>query len=214
MSFTEEFVSYDIPAIASYGEQQSFFAKIFSDLPNARYTLLSVDGSSTFCVRPSYHNNEHAGLYLLIPLAQAKRYPVYGGRLMFRKDYGITNQKTWFGFHKNLASDPPNSQDDFYGFFLDNTSGGASWQWIYRANNGAINDTGDTGFKAQKEFWYDFEVALTPKEATYTLNGKVVGRNKRDAFDVDLNWMVLTQNTHEGDSKEMFLDLLYGSQER
>jgi hypothetical protein len=56
------------------------------------------------------------------------------------------------------------------------------------------------------------EIALTVKEAMFTLNGKVVQGIKRDASALDLYWLVVTK-TNTAASREMLLDLVYGSQD-
>jgi hypothetical protein len=129
---------------------------------------------------------------------------------MFRNDFTITNQQTWLGFSEVI---PPttNVADDFHGFFLENTGSLGNWKWVHRSNGAEAN--GDTGIVALQEFWYEFEVALTPTEAVFTLNGKVVQGIKRDASALDLYWLVVTNPT-TGAAREVLLDLLHGSQDR
>jgi hypothetical protein len=211
MSFFEDFIGHNV-ASAPLSDRPSFLSPTWSFTSGTapELELVSEDGGSCCRLLSSNQTNHFVGLALGFPKAQARRHPVFGGRLMFRNDFTITNQQTWLGFSEVI---PPttNVADDFHGFFLENTGSLGNWKWVHRSNGAEAN--GDTGIVALQEFWYEFEVALTPTEAVFTLNGKVVQGIKRDASALDLYWLVVTNPT-TGAAREVLLDLLHGSQDR
>lgn len=211
VSFVEEFIGHNVGS-QPLQDRPSFFnpAWIVSTGTYPKLELVSEDGGSCARFLTSNQTDYYCGLILWVPKAQAKRHPVFGGRLMFRDDYVITSQRTWFGFSETW---PPTTDvnDDFHGFFLENTGTLGTWSWVHRSGGAEVN--GDTGVKAAQQSWYEFEVALTLKEAVYSLNGRVVQSLKRDASTLDLYWAVIT-TTRTTAVREMLLDVLYGSQDR
>ncbi|MBI4524974.1 MAG: hypothetical protein HY695_14320 [Deltaproteobacteria bacterium] len=212
ISFIEDFIGHNVSS-APLQDRPSFFNPAWdvgTGGATPKLELVSEDGGSCCRFLSSDETDRFVGLVLAFPKAQAKRHPVFGGRLMFRNDYLITHQQTWFGFSETW---PPTTAaaDDFHGFFLDNTATLENWKWVHRSNGAEAS--GDTGIVAAQEFWHEFEIALSPKEATFALNGKVVHGINRDASTLDLYWSVITK-TRTGAVREMLLDLLYGSQDR